>query len=231
MQSTIVEQNHLVAAMPVRALNTPVCSPVRKAANQPAGPTGDTTTLSVATLTADAQACDVHVPVGLSQIDVVALYKQHRTHLLRFVARYLGNPHDAEDVVQNTFVEAMRCGPRFSGLSKPSTWLFGIALNLARNQVRRNGADRYEEVEEDFMEQLVDVYADPARQYEWRQLAAKVDKLIGDLPPKIRDTFEAVLEGELTYEEAARAMDIPIGTVRSRVSRVRAAARLECERD
>ncbi|QBQ39270.1 RNA polymerase sigma factor [Pseudoduganella plicata] len=163
-------------------------------------------------------------------IDVTALYRQHRTHLLRFVQRYLGNQSDAEDVVQNTFVEALRCADRFSGLSKPSTWLFGIALNLARNQGRRNGADRYETVEEDFMEGLVDVHADPAMQYEWRQMAAKVDRLIDDLPAKIRATFEAVLEGDLTYEEAARDLDIPIGTVRSRVSRVRAAARLECGR-
>ncbi|QGZ42126.1 RNA polymerase sigma-70 factor (ECF subfamily) [Pseudoduganella flava] len=203
MQSTIVEQIHLQAAVPpcaVPALQSVSSQSVPfQAAPQPA-------------------------------IDIVALYRQHRTHLLRFVQRYLGNPHDAEDVVQNTFVEAVRCAPRFSGLSKPSTWLFGIALNLARNQVRRNGADRYEAVEEDFLEQLVDVHADPALQYEWRELAVKVDKLIGELPPKIRDTFEAVLEGELTYEEAAREMGIPIGTVRSRVSRVRAAARQQCGR-
>ena len=154
----------------------------------------------------------------------------HRTHLLRFVQRYLGNQSDAEDVVQNTFVEALRCADRFSGLSKPSTWLFGIALNLARNQGRRNGADRYETVEEDFMEQLVDIHADPALQYEWRQMAHKVERLIDDLPAKIRATFEAVLEGELTYEEAARDLEIPIGTVRSRVARVRAAVRIECDR-
>lgn len=175
-------------------------------------------------------AVPAEAPVPQPAIDVTALYCQHRTHLLRFVQRYLGNQSDAEDVVQNTFVEALRCADRFSGLSKPSTWLFGIALNLARNQGRRNGADRYETVEEDFMEQLVDIHADPALQFEWRQMARKVERLIDDLPAKIRATFEAVLEGELTYEEAARDLKIPIGTVRSRVARVRAAARLECER-
>lgn len=179
-------------------------------------------------LTVQEEALDK--PAPLTSIDVTALYRQHRTHLLRFVQRYLGNQSDAEDVVQNTFVEALRCAERFSGLSKPSTWLFGIALNLARNQGRRNGADRYETVEEDFMEQLVDVHADPAMQYEWRQMARKVERLIDDLPHKIRSTFEAVLEGELTYEEAARELQIPIGTVRSRVSRVRTAVRIECER-
>ena len=161
------------------------------------------------------------------EIDILALYTKHRTHLLRFVQRYVGNFEDAEDVVQNTFIEAVKCAHRFSGLSKPSTWLFGIALNLARNQVRRNSADRYEMVDENFMEQLIDASADPAKLYELRQIAQKVDDLLGELPPQIRNTFEAVLDGDATYEEAAQQLNIPIGTVRSRVSRVRAAVRNE----
>lgn len=165
-------------------------------------------------------------PAG-APIDIVALYTKHRTHLLRFVLRYVGNHEDAEDVVQNTFIEAVKCAHRFSGLSKPSTWLFGIGLNLARNQVRRNSADRYEMVEENFMEQLVDASADPAMVYELRQIAQKVDDMLSELPPHIRHTFEAVLDGDATYEEAAQHLNIPIGTVRSRVSRVRAAVRQE----
>ncbi|MBP1313293.1 RNA polymerase sigma factor [Herbaspirillum huttiense F1] len=158
-------------------------------------------------------------------IDVVQLYTEHRTHLLRFIQRYVGSHEDAEDVVQNTFIEASKCAHRFSGLSKPSTWLFGIALNLARNQVRRNIADRCDAVDENFMEQIVDTHADPAVLYEMRQMAEKVENLLNELPVKIRATFEAVLDGDATYEEAAEHLHIPIGTVRSRVSRVRATVR------
>jgi RNA polymerase sigma-70 factor (ECF subfamily) len=161
-------------------------------------------------------------------IDIDKLYRAHRQHLLRFVQRYVRNNDDAEDVVQNTFMEAMRCADRFSGLSKPSTWLFGIALNLARNQVRRNCADMYEAVDDTFMEQIADVHADPAMLIELRQIAGKVEAMLNELPSKIRTTFEAVLDGEATYEEAAEHLHIPIGTVRSRVSRVRAAVRAEC---
>ncbi|UWE18931.1 RNA polymerase sigma factor [Herbaspirillum huttiense] len=158
-------------------------------------------------------------------IDVVQLFTEHRTHLLRFIQRYVGSYEDAEDVVQNTFIEASKCAHRFSGLSKPSTWLFGIALNLARNQVRRNIADRCDAVDENFMEQIVDTHADPAVLYEMRQMAEKVENLLNELPVKIRATFEAVLDGDATYEEAAEHLHIPIGTVRSRVSRVRATVR------
>lgn len=161
-------------------------------------------------------------------IDINKLYSEHKQHLFRFVKRYMRNDEDAEDVVQNTFMEAMRCADRFSGLSKPSTWLFGIALNLARNQVRRNCANMYEAVDDSFMDEIADAHADPAMLIELRQIAAKVDAMLSELPVKIRATFEAVLDGESTYEEAAENLHIPVGTVRSRVSRVRAAVRAEC---
>jgi RNA polymerase sigma-70 factor (ECF subfamily) len=169
-------------------------------------------------------------PAPAVAIDINQLYRQHKTHLLRFVQRYVRNAEDAEDVVQNTFMEAVRCADRFSGLSKPSTWLFGIALNLARNQVRRNCQDKYETVDETFMEQIVDIHGDPAMLIELREIAGKVEALLNGLPSQIRTTFEAVLDGEATYEEAAEHLNIPVGTVRSRVSRVRAAVRAECGR-
>lgn len=158
-------------------------------------------------------------------IDIEKLFREHRHHLQRFVERYVRNSEDAEDVVQNTFVEAVRCADRFSGLSKPSTWLFGIALNLARNQVRRNCADLSETVDESFIEQIADLHADPATLIEHREIADKIQALLEELPPKIRATFEAVLEGDSTYEQAAEQLDIPVGTLRSRVSRVRATVR------
>jgi RNA polymerase sigma factor (sigma-70 family) len=164
----------------------------------------------------------------VEKIDIEKLYRQHKTHLLRFVQRYVNNTEDAEDVVQMTFMEAMRCADRFSGLSKPSTWLFGIALNLARMQVRRNCSSKFEEVDDMFMEELLDEHSDPAMIMELREVAAKIDALLNSLSPSIRNTFEAVLGDEASYEKAAEDLNIPIGTVRSRVSRIRAAVRTEC---
>jgi RNA polymerase sigma-70 factor (ECF subfamily) len=63
---------------------------------------------------------------------------------------------------------------------------------------------------------------------ESRQIACKVGEILNRIDPDMRATFEAVLDGDTTYEEAARQLNIPIGTVRSRVSRVRAAVRDEC---
>lgn len=162
-------------------------------------------------------------------IDVNALFLQYHRQLNRFVLRYVRNLEDAEDVVQTTFLEALRCAERFSGLSKPSTWLFGIALNLARNHVRRTCSSLCDAIDEAELEQIIDHHClDPMKVIESRQLASKVNEVLGRLDPGMRATFEAVLDGDTTYEEAARQLKIPIGTVRSRVSRVRAAVREGC---
>lgn len=158
-------------------------------------------------------------------IDIALLFEEHHQRLMRFVLRYLRNPEDAEDVVQNTFLEAMRCADRFSGLSKPSTWLFGIALNLARNQMRRKYTHLVEQIDDIDLEAIEDCNADPAHLIETRDISNKVRALLHELPDNIRATFEAVLDGNATYEQAAIDLNVPIGTVRSRVSRVRAAVR------
>lgn len=174
-----------------------------------------------------SQSANTDSPASPITIDVNQLFRQHQRHLLRFVQRYLRNSDDVEDVVQNTFLEAVRCAHRFSGLSKPSTWLFGIALNLARSQVRRNCADMYETVDEAYMDQIADLHSDPAQLVEQRQIFRKIQTKLEELPPNILATFSAVLEGASTYEEAAEYLQVPVGTVRSRVSRVRATVRAE----
>lgn len=162
----------------------------------------------------------------LTSFDIDILFKEHYTHLVRFVQRYVRNVEDAKDVVQNTFLESVRCAHRFSGASKPSTWLFGIALNLARNHVRRNYALVAKQADESLIEDMADLGADPADLVQNQDLADKVEKMLSGLPDRIRETFEAVLEQDASYADAAIQMHIPIGTVRSRVSRVREQIRL-----
>ena len=166
-------------------------------------------------------------PTAASPIDIEQLFRVHKVHLYRFVRRYVRNNEDAEDVVQLSFLEAVRCAPRFSGLSKPSTWLFGIALNLARNQVRRSCADVADTVDESVLEQVADSLGDPARLVEARQTVGLAHARLAAMPAAMQATFEAVLEGDASYEDAALQLGIPVGTVRSRVSRVREALRAE----
>ena len=169
---------------------------------------------------------EVALTLPLTPLDIDLLFKEHYTHLVRFVQRYVRNVEDAKDVVQNTFLESVRCADRFSGASKPSTWLFGIALNLARNHVRRNYALITRHADESLIEDMADMGADPADLVQNQDLADKVERMLSGLPERIRETFEAVLEQDASYADAAELMHIPIGTVRSRVSRVREQIRM-----
>ena len=160
-------------------------------------------------------------------LNITELFTKHRSTLIHFVMRFIKDRDEAEDIVQSAFVEAMRCADRFSNLSKPSTWLFGIALNITRNQMRRNSKAMLESIDEDYLEQITDEYADPCRSLASRQIIEKVATLLGHLSPEINATFEAVIGSEDTYEEVAAELNIPVGTVRSRVSRVRSSMRAQ----
>ena len=65
------------------------------------------------------------------------LMKNHQRRLYRFVIRYIDHPDDAADITQQAFVEAARTIASFRGDSKLSTWLYGIAMNMVRNYVRK----------------------------------------------------------------------------------------------
>jgi hypothetical protein len=65
------------------------------------------------------------------------LIDQHQRRLYRFVIKYIDHPDDAADITQQAFVEAARTIASFRGDSKLSTWLFGIAMNMVRNYMRK----------------------------------------------------------------------------------------------
>jgi hypothetical protein len=76
-----------------------------------------------------------------SELDQEALFReliaQHQRRLYRFVIKYIDHPDDAADITQQAFVEAARTIASFRGDSKLSTWLFGIAMNMVRNYLRK----------------------------------------------------------------------------------------------
>ena len=176
-------------------------------------------------------------PAGISDMALVGNFLQgDETAFVEIMRRYqakiftvanslLQNHADAEEITQDTFVRAHRSLPRFRGDSSLATWLHRIALNLARSQVRQNCGDLLEFVEDTVLNQCMDETADPAKKEELRQTVVNIDNFLATLSPDIRATFEAVIDGDVTYEEVSAELNIPIGTVRSRVSRVRSAVR------
>ena len=153
------------------------------------------------------------------------LFRRHAPHIQRYVVRRLG-PDAADDIVADTFLLAFRQRGRYDpARTDARPWLYGIATNLIgrhrRAEIRlyralaRTGADP---VLESFTDRVDDRVSASAAS---RQLAAA----LAGLPAAHRDTLLLVAWGDLSYEEAARALGVPVGTVRSRLSRARSRLR------
>jgi RNA polymerase sigma factor (sigma-70 family) len=158
-----------------------------------------------------------------------ALFRQlvhdHQHRLYRFVVKHIGWGTDAEDLTQQAFVEAAQSYASFKGASELSTWLYGIAMNLVRNHLSRAPSRRYVFESDEVLEETSGHEPDPCDQLANRQSVRALQAALDELPTDMRDVLMLVAMEELSYEDAAVMLSIPVGTVRSRVSRARAALR------
>lgn len=155
------------------------------------------------------------------------LVQAHGARLHRFIIKNIGHSSDAEDLAQQAFLEAVRSYETFKGQSELSTWLYGIAMNLVRNHLSRAPHRRYD-IGSD--EELAEVAADaptPAHALEQTQHMRHLQDALAELPEAMREILLMVGVDELSYEDAAALLTVPVGTVRSRLSRARSALRLK----
>ena len=165
-------------------------------------------------------------PVALlSASDLERLVRVHGRRLHNFIRRRVGNAADVEDLVQDTCVEALRCLPRYRGQSRPETWLFGIALNLVRGHYKHAKSRPVFEEEEEGLEAQAEMAEDPREVIERLQEISRLLRVVEQLPEASASVLTLVFDERLTYEEAASRLQIPVGTVRSRIARARALLR------
>ena len=142
--------------------------------------------------------------------------------LTNAVTRFLGSAEDAHDVVQDAFVQAYLKLESFRGASAFYTWLYRIAFNLAMSHARRHRAVRsLDEAKDGFGSEPMDNAEGPDAGLLRDERAALVRAAL----MKLDDEFRQVvvlreLDGS-SYEEIAEILDVPIGTVRSRLFRAR----------
>lgn len=161
---------------------------------------------------------------------LVQLVERHNCRLYRFVSKYVDHPDDAADIAQQAFVEAARGIGKFRGESKLSTWLYGIAMNMVRNYLSRSPHRLYKFETEEILEEFFSSAIDPSDQAEQKEMLSLVLEAMGDLPKEMSEVLTMVAVKEISYQEVATTLSIPLGTVRSRVSRARAVLREHFEK-
>jgi RNA polymerase sigma-70 factor (ECF subfamily) len=152
---------------------------------------------------------------------------QHR--VFGVALRMLGNAAEAEEVAQEAFVRAHRGLGDFRGDSKLSTWLYAITSRLCLNRLT-SGERRLARQGEEVLLRLSDANPRPDTVLERGELEAALARAIAELPEDRRIVVVLRdLEG-LSYEEIAQALELELGTVRSRLHRARADLRDKLER-
>jgi RNA polymerase sigma-70 factor (ECF subfamily) len=149
--------------------------------------------------------------------------------LYRTARRLVRSPADAEDLVQDTYLKAFRARERFEAGTNLKAWLFTILHNTARNRVR-DRARQSMIVDSDVVERAAEVRSDywDTRQVETPEALLLRDVISPDLQTAIDSLPAAFREAvwlrdveEFSYAEIARMLDVPAGTVMSRISRGR----------
>lgn len=144
----------------------------------------------------------------------------HSAKVFRLAYRLTGNRFDAEDLTQEVFVRVFRSLANF----KPGTldgWLHRITTNLFLDQARRKQRIRFDGLADDAESRLPGRDPGPERSFEFNNLDLDIQAALEDLPPDFRAAVVLCdIEG-LSYEEVAHALDIKLGTVRSRIHRGR----------
>ncbi len=165
------------------------------------------------------------------------IVRRNQVPLVNFIARFLGDPDAAEDLAQETFVRMFKAIKRYkSGTAKFSTWMYHIASNLCKNELRNRGrrgrffvdsvttesSSDLESTEADLIATApAHVSLQPGNQLEQKEREHTVQSAISELPERYRLPLVLRDLQELSYEEISDTLTLPLGTTKSRINRAR----------
>ena len=157
------------------------------------------------------------------------LVKKYQFRIRHLVGRFVRDPAEQEDIVQEAFIKAYRAMTRFRGDSAFYTWLYRIAVNTAKNHLVASGrrppgqdVDVDDVMQVGGTDKLVETNS-PERILQNDELVDAIKRAISDLPDELREAIQLRELDGLSYEDIASVMSCPIGTVRSRIFRAREA--------
>jgi RNA polymerase sigma-70 factor (ECF subfamily) len=141
------------------------------------------------------------------------LYETSHQNVYRLMVRMVGN-QDAADVTQQVFLQVFRKIGQFSGRSQVGTWIYRVAVNEALQHIRKAKRSRLRPLEHEPMDRTSDSH----ESFDDKQL---LEQALALIDPDLRSAFLLREVEGLSYTEIAEALEIPEGTVGSRLNRVR----------
>lgn len=170
-----------------------------------------------------------HVVRG-SEAAFATLVDRYRGRIINLVSRFINDRDRAQEIAQEVFLRIYIHRERYRPSGKFSTWMYTIAVNLAKNEIRRRvrargvvSLDKLLEATGDSGMFASDPSAKPDRTLRQREVQEWVQDALRDLPDKYREVIVLRDVQQLSYEEIEEVLGIPGGTVRSRINRARAA--------
>jgi RNA polymerase sigma-70 factor (ECF subfamily) len=155
---------------------------------------------------------------------IEALVAQHSLMVFRIAYSVLRNHHDAEDAAQECFLRALKYGKSLRQVRNPKTWLARIVWTVAldrRSQRNTVSLDEQDATGERLHTDLPDPGTAADDQIAGRELQQLLQRLIAGLPDDLRQPLELSTVQELNSAEIAELMNIPEGSVRTRLMRAR----------
>jgi len=150
-----------------------------------------------------------------------SLVDEHQRYVYNLALRVVKDENEALDLAQETFVRAWTALPNFKGQSQFRTWLYRIVTNLCYNRLpnlRRSLNDLGDDVMEDIPESHFDT---PAQVYESNETKAQLHEAIDMLDANYKLLINLRYQDELSYDEIASTLNLPLGTVKTGIFRAK----------
>jgi RNA polymerase sigma-70 factor (ECF subfamily) len=151
--------------------------------------------------------------------DLESLMRTYGNDVLRTAYMYVKDIHTAEDIFQEVFIKVNTNLHSFQGNSSIKTWIIRIAINTCKDYLKSAYSRRIVPMEE-FMENSIiaeDSFADIERQ----ETIQSVKEAVMELPDHYKDVIMCVYFQEMSMDQAAQMLELPVGTIKSRLARAK----------
>jgi RNA polymerase sigma-70 factor (ECF subfamily) len=185
--------------------------------------------------TLSAESSEMNSPFKLTDEKLIARFQdgdinaynelvdRYKDRLLNFVFRYFNNREQAEDVVQETLIKLYTHASYYKNIAKFSTWLYTIAKNNALTELRKNKRKRTDSLWTNEGKPIdIETKGDSVEKTVHNEIAVEaLNRYLDEIPENFRIAVVLRDFQELSYEEISKILEIPIGTIKSRINRGR----------